>query len=173
MQQRTTPTPVPPSDRIGVGELRDVGLFGGLDDDVLQHLASTLKVLKRGADEVIFRDGDQAREFYVLLRGEVEVFKALKGGAEARLATLSPGHWFGEMSVLDVHPRSASVRALSPCRLLVVTTRDLDALYRRDLKAYTLVVLNVARELARRLRLVDELVADFIGSVRNQHIGYG
>jgi hypothetical protein len=55
----------------------------------------------------------------------------------------------------------------------VVTARDLDVLYRRDLRSYTLVVLNVARELARRLRVVDELVADFIGSVRNQHIGYG
>jgi hypothetical protein len=55
----------------------------------------------------------------------------------------------------------------------VVTARDLDALYRRDLKAYTLLVLNVTRELARRLRLVDELVADFIGRVGNQHIGYG
>ena len=171
MQPR--PTPVPPSDRVNVAELRDVGLFGGLSDEALQQLASNLKILKRAADEVIFREGDQAREFYVLLRGEVEIFKVLNGGAEARLATLNPGHWFGEMSVLDVHPRSASVRALSPCRLLVVTARDLDALYRRDLKSYTLVVLNVARELARRLRLVDELVADFIGSVRNQHIGYG
>ena len=173
MQSRPTPTPVPPSDRIRVHDLREIGLFGGLSDDALEHFASTLKVLKRSADELIFREGDQAREFYVLLRGEVEVFKALKGGAEARVATLSTGHWFGEMSVLDVQPRSASVRALSACRLLVVTARDLDALYRRDLKTYTLFLLNVARELARRLRLVDELVADFIGSVRNQHIGYG
>ena len=122
--------------------------------------------MNRGADEVVFKEGDQARELYVLLMGEVEVFKVLKRGAEARLATLSPGHWFGEMSVLDAHPRSASVRALEPCRLLVVTARDLDALYRRDLKSYTLLVLNIARELARRLRLVDELVADFVGNIR-------
>jgi len=172
METRVTPLP-PPSDRITVAELREIGLFGALGDEALQHLASSLKVLNRGADEIIFREGDQAREFYVLLRGEVEVFKVLKRGAEARLATLSPGHWFGEMSVLDVQPRSASVRALIPCRLLVFTARDLDALYRRDLKSYTLLVLNVARELARRLRLVDALVADFIGSVRDQHIGYG
>ncbi len=172
METRATPLP-PPSDRITVAELREIGLFGALGDEALQHLASNLKILHRGADEIIFREGDQAREFYVLLRGEVEVFKVLKRGAEARLATLSPGHWFGEMSVLDVQPRSAGVRALEPCRLLVVTARDLDALYRRDLKSYTLLVLNVARELARRLRLVDALVADFIGSVRDQHIGYG
>ncbi len=173
MRMETRATPLPPSDRITTLELREIGLFGGLSDEVLQYLTSTLKVLNRGTDDVIFREGDQAREFYVLLRGEVEIFKLLKRGLEARLATLTPGHWFGEMSVLDVQSRSASVRALVPCRLLVVTARDLDALYRRDLKSYTLLVLNVARELARRLRLVDELVADFIGSVRNEHIGYG
>jgi CRP/FNR family cyclic AMP-dependent transcriptional regulator len=166
-------TPLPPSSAITPAELREIALFGALGDDALQHLASTLKVLQRGANEIVFGEGDAAREFYVILRGEVEVFKVLQRGAEARLATLTPGHWFGEMSVLDVQPRSAGVRALVPCTLLVVTARDLDALYRRDLKSYTLVVLNVARELARRLRVVDELVADFIGSVRNQHIGYG
>jgi CRP-like cAMP-binding protein len=167
------PTPTPSSDRVTSGELREMGLFGGLDQEPLEFLAASLKILHCPADHLIFVENDVAREFYVVLRGEVEVFKVQKRGAEARLATLGPGHWFGEMSVLDVRPRSASVRTLSACRLLVVTARDLDALYRRDLRSYTLVVLNVARELARRLRLVDELVADFIGSVRDQHIGYG
>jgi CRP-like cAMP-binding protein len=166
-------TPVPPSDVITPTELRDIGLFGGLSDEVLQYLASSLHLMNRGGSELVFSEGAEAREFYVLLRGEVEVFKALKSGGEARLATLTPGHWFGEMSVFDVQRRSASVRTLGACRFLVVTARDLDMLYRRDIKSYTLLVLNVTRELARRLRIVDELVADFIGKVGNQHIGYG
>jgi len=166
-------TPIPPSDAITPAELRDIGLFGGLNDEALQYLAGSLRIMNRGVDELVFSEGAEAREFYVLLRGEVEVFKALKSGGEARLATLTPGHWFGEMSVFDVQHRSASVRTLGPCRFLVVTARDLDTLYRRDIKSYTLLVLNVTRELARRLRIVDELVADFIGKVGNQHIGYG
>jgi CRP/FNR family cyclic AMP-dependent transcriptional regulator len=166
-------TPVPASAPVTPAELRDIGLFGGLGDEVLQHLASNLRIANRGANELVFAEGAEAREFYVVLRGEVEIFKVLKTGVEARIATLSPGHWFGEMSVFDVQRRSASVRTLVPCRFLVVTSRDLDMLYRRDLKSYTLLVLNVTRELARRLRLVDELVADFIGKVGNQHIGYG
>jgi CRP/FNR family cyclic AMP-dependent transcriptional regulator len=167
------PSPVPPSDHVTSAELRELGLFGGLDQELLEFLSLNLKILHCPAEYLIFEENDVAREFYVLLRGEVEVFKVQKRGSEARLATLSPGHWFGEMSVLDVRPRSAGVRALTTCRLLIVTARDLDALYRRDLRSYTLVVLNVARELARRLRLVDELVADFIGNVRDHHIGYG
>ena len=171
MEPRLTPVPSP--DVITAAELRDIGLFGGLGDEALQHLATNLRIVNWDPNELVFAEGAEAREFYVLLRGEVEIFKVLKSGAEARLATLGLGHWFGEMSVLDVRRRSASVRTLTPCRLLVVTSRDLDTLYRRDLKSYTLLVLNVARELARRLRLVDELVADFIGKVGNQHIGYG
>jgi CRP/FNR family transcriptional regulator, cyclic AMP receptor protein len=166
-------TPVPPSDAITPAELREIGLFGGLGEEALQHLASNLRIMNRGAGELVFAEGAEAREFYVLLRGDVEIFKVLKSGNEARLATLSPGQWFGEMSVFDVQRRSASVRTLVPCRFLVITSRDLDTLYRRDLKSYTLLVLNVTRELARRLRLVDELVADFVGKVGNQHIGYG
>ena len=169
----TQPTPAPFSDQLTWADLRDLGLFGGLDQDNLEYLAANLRTVSFAADQLIFAENDAAREFYVLLRGEVEVFKVQTRGAEARLATLGAGHWFGEMAVLDVRPRSASVRTLSPCRLLVVTARDLDALYRRDLRSYSLLVLNVARELARRLRLVDELVADFIGKVRDQHIGYG
>jgi CRP-like cAMP-binding protein len=171
MEPRLTPLPTP--DIATAAELRDIGLFGGLSDETLQHLASSLRIINRGAGELVFAEGAEAREFYVLLRGEVEIFKASKAGAEARLARLSSKHWFGEMSVFDVQRRSASVRTLLPCRLLVVTARDLDALYRRDLKSYTLLVLNVTREIARRLRLVDELVADFIGRVGNLHIGHG
>ena len=166
-------TPHPPADALTPADLREIGLFGGLGDDVLQYLASSLRVMNRGDGELIFAEGAEAREFYVLLRGEVEIFKALKTGAEARLATLSPGHWFGEMSVFDVQRRSASVRTVAACRFLVVTARDLDTLYRRDIRAYTLLVLNVTRELARRLRIVDELVADFVGKLGSQHIGYG
>src|SRR5262245_58936747 len=107
----TRPSTVPPT-AITPSELRDIGLFGALGDDALQYLASNLKILQRRANEIVFDEGDPAREFYVILQGEVEVFKVLERGAEARLATLTPGHWFGEMSVLDVQPRSASVRAL-------------------------------------------------------------
>ena len=90
----------------------------------------------------------------------------------APLALLGPGNWVGEMSIIDPQPRSASVRALAPSILLVVTTEDLDRLYRRDMKSYLLVVLNIARELARRLRVADGMIAGFLSSVIDQNLGY-
>jgi len=151
--------PVTPDD------LKRIGLFGALSADVLDHLASSLPTLEPDAGDQVFSEGDTARELFVLLEGEVEVLKRSKSGIDARVAMLGPGDWFGEMGVLDVRPRSASVRALAPSRLLQIRTTDLDALYRYDLKAYALVVLNIARELSRRLRVTDSILADILVNV--------
>src|SRR4051794_32498856 len=101
--------------------LREIGLFGALSDETLDFLVSILPVAVFGAGDHIFREGEQAREMFVVLGGEVEVLKRAKRGSEARVALLGPGDWFGEMSILDVMPRSATVLAVSPTRLLRIT----------------------------------------------------
>ena len=150
--------------------LRDIGLFGALSDEVLDHLAETLPVRRIDAGDVVFREGDPAREMFVVLGGEVEVLKRGKRGGETRVALLGPGDWFGEMSILDVQPRSASVTAVAPARLLIVNSEALDGLYRKDVKAYALIVQNVARELSRRLRVADGIIADFMANVLDEYV---
>jgi CRP-like cAMP-binding protein len=83
---------------------------------------------------------------------------------------LGPGDWFGEMSIVDIQPRSATVRALAPGRLIRITPSDLDSLYRHDLRSYAIVVLNLARELSRRLRVADSIVADLVANVLEGYI---
>ena len=160
-----------PSAEVTPGELRNIGLFGALSEDVLGHLASSLSVVTPSAGDVVFREGDEARDMFVLVSGEMEVLKRSKRGIEARVALLGPGDWFGEMSIVDVQPRSATVRALAPSRLLRITAGDLDALYRLDLKSYALIVLNMARELSRRLRVADGILADLIANVLDSYLG--
>lgn len=163
----------PLSAPLTASDLRGIGLFGGLGDEVLHELVGALHEVTPSVGDVIFREGDDAREMYVILTGEIEVLKRSKRGAEARVALLGGGDWFGEMSILDVQRRSASVRAVAPCRLLVITTRDLDALYRRDLKSYAMIVQNVARELSRRLRIADGLLADFVTRILDEYVTTG
>ena len=152
------------------GELRSIGLFGAMSDEVLAHLTSSLSVMTPSAGDVVFREGDEARDMYVVISGEVEVLKRSKRGVDARVALLGPGDWFGEMSIVDVQPRSATVRALAPGRLLRITAADLDALYRHDVKSYALIVLNMARELSRRLRVADGILADLIANVMDNYL---
>lgn len=155
---------------IGPPELRNIGLFGALSDEVLEYLSTLLTVETPPAGATLFREGEDANAMFVVINGEVEVLKRSKRGVEARVAVLGPGDWFGEMSIVDIQPRSATVRALAPSRLLRVSSADLDALYRHDLRSYAIIILNLARELSRRLRVADGILADLISSVMDQYL---
>jgi CRP-like cAMP-binding protein len=153
-----------------VNDLRAIGLFGALSDDVLRHFTAALTVQVIETGITLFREGEDGREMFVLLQGELEVLKRSHRGTDARVALLGPGDWVGDMSIVDIQPRSATVRALAPTRLLRVTAADLDNVYRNDLKAYSIVILNLARELSRRLRVTDGILADLIASVFDEVI---
>ena len=173
----STPKPNPPpaagpkkDPPVDLAKLRDIGLFGALSDEVLEHLVKTLHEKRIGAGETVFREGEPAREMYVVLDGEMEVLKKSRRGRDQRVAILGPNDTFGEMSVIDMQARSATVRALAPSRVLRMSTEDMDALYRFDLKSYALIVLNLARDMSRRLRVTDGILADFTASVLDEYV---
>jgi len=151
-----------------IARLREIGLFGGLGEDVLAFVAG-LGVSEVDPGTIVFKEGDSGREMFVILDGEVEVLRRSRRGHETRVAILGPSDWFGEMSILDVLPRSATTRVLAPSRLLRLTSHDLDGLYRKDLKSYALLVLNIAREMSRRLRVADGLLADMVSNVMDEY----
>jgi CRP-like cAMP-binding protein len=156
---------------ITTATLREIGLFGALSEEVLERLAVMLKTMRVPPGETIFHEGDgMAREMYVVLDGEMEVSKRSRRGRDMRVAILGPTDCFGEMSMIDMQVRSATVRALAPSRLLRVTSEDMNALYRADLKSYTLIVLNIARDLSRRLRVTDGILADFTANVLDEYV---
>lgn len=148
-----------------VEQLREVGLFGGLNDAAVESLAGAHEILDVPTGEAVFREGEPGREMFVVLEGEIELVKAVAGGI-SHVASVAKNDWFGEMSMLDFLPRSATARVVSRARLLRLTAHDLDSLYRRDLKAYTLLVLNIAREVSRRLRTADSELATIRGADR-------
>jgi CRP/FNR family transcriptional regulator, cyclic AMP receptor protein len=175
---RSTPLRPVPSARsepppVTIDGLRDIGLFGALSDEVLTHLASTLKQFTVIPGDTIFREAEPAHEMFVLLDGEVEVVKKSRLGREHRIALLGPSDCFGEMSVIDMMPRSATVRAIAPSRLLRISSYDMDALYRYDLKSYALITLNIARDLSRRLRVTDGILAEFTANVLEEYVSAG
>ncbi len=156
---------------ITIATLRDIGLFGALSDEVLAHLTEVLKTLRVAVGEAVFREGEaHGREMYVVLEGEIEVTKRSRRGRDMRVAILGPTDTFGEMSLIDMQARSASVRAIAPSRLIRMTSEDMDALYRFDLKSYALIVLNIARDLSRRLRVADGILADFTASLLDEYV---
>lgn len=150
---------------VTAGDLREIGLFGALSDGVLEHLAESLEIVEVPPGNVLFREGDPGEAMYVVLQGDIEVQKSSRHGNDVRVAVLGPRDWFGEMSIIDVQRRSATVTAASPATLIRITPTDLDRLYRVDVKAYALIVLNIAREMSRRLRVADGMMADMIANM--------
>lgn len=156
---------------ISPAALREIGLFGGLDEATLEVLARELPTEQVTVGQRVVSEGDAAREMFVVVGGELEVLKRTPSGGEVRVAILGPGDWFGEMAIVDVQPRSATVRCLAPSVLLRVTAEHVDRLlYRRDLKAYSLLIMNIARELSRRLRVADGILSQFVANVADQYI---
>ena len=97
---------------------------------------------------------------FVVCQGELEIAKRGSHGAPVRLAVLHPGDCVGEMSLIDIQPRSATVRALTRAVLFRINHRDIGRLYQSNPEVYLLLVMNIAREISRRLRRADQVLAD-------------
>jgi CRP/FNR family cyclic AMP-dependent transcriptional regulator len=160
----------PPTPKLTPGHLADIGLFGGLSQETLEVLASSIPASRVEAGEMVVEEGDTSTQMFVVIAGELEVIKKGESGGDVRVAVLGPSDWFGEMSIIDVQPRSASVRAVAPTLMMTITADHVEnLLYRRDMKDYALFIMNIARELSRRLRVADGILAQFYAALSHQY----
>jgi CRP/FNR family transcriptional regulator/CRP/FNR family cyclic AMP-dependent transcriptional regulator len=132
--------------------LRAIPLFSGLRDDDLAPIADLLIERRFPKHKTIVEEGLAGDYMYVIREGRVQVSKLSDDGREKILEFLDAGDFFGEMSLLDDAPRSASVRALSDARILALSRADFLNVMRRNAD----VAMAVVQELARRLRDTDE-----------------
>lgn len=131
-------------------------VMAGLDEAALQFLGGLAREERYGAGDVIVREGERGDRVYFVRTGLVRVVKEPKGEPAVQLATFGPGDFFGEMSLVESVARSASVIATEPTRVFTLKSMDFYQLYRQRPDQYGIVVLNIARDLARRLRRLDE-----------------
>src|SRR5436305_11379285 len=92
--------------------LKQVPLFSQMDDAELAGLRAIMDLVEFTAGQGIIHESEQGDEFYVLVRGNVQVLVQDATGAEVLVEDVGPGGFFGEMSMLSDEPRSASVRAV-------------------------------------------------------------
>jgi CRP-like cAMP-binding protein len=138
--------------------LQKVPVFAGLSDEVVEAFADTGRQERMEAEAVILRQGTQGHEIYIVVEGEVEVVKRLRSSKQVTLATLSTGEFFGEMCIIQCAPRSATVRAVKPSLLFVLTNGDILRLFHNRPEQFGILILNISRDLCRRLQRVHELL---------------
>jgi len=140
--------------------LTRIGIFAGLPDRVIDLIAATLRVAHVVPGAQLLREGEHARSMFIVREGELQVLKRGRDGTEYKLAVLKTGDCVGEMSLIDIQPRSATARAVGAATLYVLDLAEIGKLYKNDVEAYALLVLNISREISRRLRVADEVLAN-------------
>ncbi|NPV22241.1 Crp/Fnr family transcriptional regulator [Bradyrhizobium aeschynomenes] len=132
--------------------------FGGLSNASLDLLISMLVVREFDSRATIVAEGEPGRSMFVVHSGMLEVSERLETGGAIRMSSLQPGDFFGEMTLLEMQNRSATVVAETPTVLYELTAQQLYAFYKADAHAYVIVMQNINRELCRRLRRADDRI---------------
>ena len=134
--------------------------FGGLSDASLDLLVSMLVERRFDAGARIVTEGEPGRSMFIVHSGQLVVSKLGDFGRAIRMSGLEPGDFFGEMTLIEMQNRSATVIAESAAVLYELTARNLYTYYKADIHAYVLVMQNINRELCRRLRRADSRIAE-------------
>jgi len=133
-------------------QLRGVQLFSACTDKELAQIARACDEVAVDPQAVVVEEGTAGEDFYLIVTGEAEVSR---GGRP--VATVGPGQYFGELSLLDESPRNATVTARTPMTLITLRRREFSAV----LDSWPGVAHKLLQQMARRLRQADEQSVSF------------
>jgi signal-transduction protein with cAMP-binding, CBS, and nucleotidyltransferase domain len=114
---------------------------------------------EHGAGTFLFREGDLGTEMFILQEGQVEILKTVNG-IDEQLAVLEKGDFFGEMSLLEDLPRTASARAVTDCKVIRINGATFDQMLRTKPE----IAVRIMRKLSRRLRQTDQMLREALGA---------
>lgn len=134
--------------------LQSQPFFGGISDEIVEIILARSSCVNVARGEAFCREGDSATTMYVLEKGRVSVTKESEG-KECLLRELEAGECFGEMALMDMRPRSASVIALEDCTAIEISLSTLHHIFSINTEQFALIKMNMGREVCRRLRLAD------------------
>ncbi len=137
---------------VDVSALQKYSLFGGLLPEDVARIKPYLCGAAYETGDAIISEGQPNGRLHFLIEGRVAVVKR-----DRTIIELSEGDTFGEVEIMDVLPAVATIRALCPTRIVYISNHCLHEIYKDDPRVFAMLVMNLARELARRLRRMDEL----------------
>ncbi|MGI8888488.1 MAG: Crp/Fnr family transcriptional regulator [Nocardioidaceae bacterium] len=135
-------------------------LFRGLDEEAAQALSASMDESRLRRGQVLFHEGDEGDQLYVVTAGKIKLGRTSADGRENLLAILGPGQMFGELSLFDPGPRSATATAVTDCTLRSLGHDELGSW----LTGRPEVARGLLNQLAGRLRKANDVVADLVFS---------
>jgi CRP/FNR family cyclic AMP-dependent transcriptional regulator len=155
-----------PATPVSITALRTLPMFEALNLERLEEIAriATLRRVVRNA--VVLHAGDRTDNIYIVLSGELEVQMSNQEGRAVLLSRLGPGEMFGEMGAIDEHPRSATVMAIKPCNLVVISKENFTRCLAKNLDFTLYIIHNLVKRLRQADRKIESLaLIDVFGRV--------
>jgi CRP/FNR family cyclic AMP-dependent transcriptional regulator len=140
--------------------LQRAPLFAALEDEDAAELRASMTEVSLERGDSLFHEGDPGDRLYVVIEGKIKLHRSSNDGRENMLAVLGPSEMFGELSLFDPGPRTATATALTDVRLLGLGHQDLQPW----LNGRPKVALSLLRAIARRLRRTNESLGDLVFS---------
>jgi len=135
--------------------LQRYSMFGGLLEDQIDLIIPLMEKNVYAPGDVVIAEGTPNDKVFFIVEGKVSIIKAGK-----IIYDMTRGDTFGEMEVLDVMPCTATVRADTDVTVMTISNRSLREIYKNDIKSYALLLMNLARDISRRLRAANEVMVD-------------
>jgi len=138
--------------------IRRAPLFTALDDASAATLRDSMTQVKVSKGQTLFKEGDAGDRLFVVVEGKLKLGTASGDGRENLLSILGPGDMFGELSLFDPGPRTATATAVTDARVLALANDQVIGW----VTAHPQVSLQLLKRLARRLRRTNEVLADLV-----------
>ncbi len=145
-----------------VSSLRRVGVFSLLDDKEIAEVNRHLGTIDLSAGETLFREGDVGNDLYVLMEGRVAIGIRLPDGTDHEITQFTSGDFFGEMSIFDNAPRSATCRALEKTVLFGLSKKAFSDIIDDHPQIAIKLMYRMLNVTTQRLRNTSELVTDMV-----------
>ena len=145
--------------------LNKIPVFGGLNDKQFREIFKLLKSVKYGEGEFIYKRGDASSYIYIIKQGEVKMLIDNEG-VSLELISFKEGDCFGETSVIGIQSHSSSALVVKPTELMVLEPKTLLNIFETDKHLFGMLILNIARETARRLHQSNEALVRML--IRNK-----
>ncbi len=143
---------------IQISVFSDKPLFFGLSDDQLRSIADVADQRIYNEGETIFHEGEMGDALFIVQSGKVDLLKK-KGDGTIKLATLPAGAVIGEMTLVNIEKRSATVKAVEDTVVVSVKNSDLVNIFNQDRELFIVLLINITRILSNRLRQTNEKLA--------------
>ena len=148
------------NDQVDEAVIRKAPLFSGLDENAALSLRASMNLVKLRKGQSLFKEGDDGDHLFVVSSGKVKLGTKSVDGRENLLMILGPGDMFGDLSLFDAGPRTATATAVTDSKLLALGQDKVIPWVREHPE----VSLHLLARLASRLRRTNEVVGDLVFS---------